>query len=91
MNQEQITCLLRQVRRREGVTQPSLAEGANVVLERLLVPYPRLTCEIISQAENEAVILIPNHVHAIAAFLDCTAHDIYPNIYPVLYKREPSG
>ena len=82
MKQEQITCLLRQVRRREGVTQPRLAEGANWVLERLLTPYPRLTCEIISQAENEAVVLIPNHVHAIATFLDCTAHDIYPMLYP---------
>lgn len=82
MKQEHIVCRLRQLRLRESLIQPVLAVHANKLLAELGTPYPRLNGDIISLAENEKIVLIPNHVHAIATFLDCSAHDIYPMLYP---------
>lgn len=81
MKQEQITCRLRQLRRREGLIQPVLAVYANKILTELGAQGYGLTGDIISLAENEKIVLIPDHVHAIATFLNCSAHDIYPMLY----------
>lgn len=77
-----VVCGLRRLRTRKGQTQEDVVEGANWYIDALEMQCPRLDRVSLSKAENESIILIPNHVHAIAAFLDCTAHDIYPMLYP---------
>lgn len=76
-----VVCNLRRLRKGYCCTQDEVVDAANDYLKELDVK-PLLDRVSLSKAENESIILIPNHVHAIAAFLDCTAHDIYPEFYP---------
>jgi hypothetical protein len=82
-----VVCCLRRLRIRAGQSQEAVIEGANWYIDTLEIPYPKLDRVSLSKAENESIILIPAHVYAIAAFLDCSMHDIYPMIYP----EEPAG
>lgn len=77
-------CNLKRLRFRRKIDQRALVAGANSVLamQNNGEWYPPLDRVALSKAENEYVLLIPEHVHAIAAFLVCSAHDIYPNLYP---------
>ena len=76
-------CNLKRLRFRRGMDQIVLLDGVNAVLSRQNNGewYPPLDRVALSKAENGYVLLIPEHVHAIAAFLGCSAHDIYPNLY----------
>ena len=84
---EDVVCRLRRIRTRNGQSQEDVIEGANWYIDALEMQCPRLDRVSLSKAENESIILIPCHVYAIAAFLDCSMHDIYPMIYP----EEPAG
>lgn len=76
-----VVCNLRRLREGYCCTQDEVVVNVNDYLKQLDVK-PLLDRVSLSKAENESIILIPNHVYAIAAFLDCTAHDIYPEFYP---------
>ena len=84
---EDVACRLRRIRTCNGQSQEDVVEGANWYIDALEMQCPRLDRVSLSKAENESIILIPCHVYAIAAFLDCSMHDIYPMIYP----EEPAG
>ena len=84
-----VVCELRQIREKAEISQVDIVNAANEKLRKFYGThkFPKLDRVSLSKGENESIILIPSHVHAIAAFLDCTAHDIYPLIYP----EEPAG
>ena len=82
LTNEDVQCNLAKLRKRAGFTQSYVVLGANDHLKALGIEYELLDRVALSKAEMGSVILIPNHVHAIAAFLDCSAHDIYPYLYP---------
>lgn len=77
-----VVCCLRRLRARCGQSQEYVVEGANWYIDALEMQCPRLDRVSLSKAENGSIILIPDHVFAIATFLDCTMHDIYPEFYP---------
>lgn len=77
-----VVCRLRRIRTGAGQSQKAVLDGANWYIENLELKCPELDRISLSKAENESVILIPDHVFAIAAFLDCSMHDIYPEFYP---------
>ena len=78
-----VVCCIRRLRTRAGQSQEAIVEGANWYIDNLdsLMQCPRLDRVSLSKAENGSIILIPDHVFAIATFLDCTMHDIYPELY----------
>lgn len=78
-----VVCCIRRLRTRAGQSQETIVEGANWYIDNLdsLMQCPRLDRVSLSKAENGSNILIPDHVFAIATFLDCTMHDIYPELY----------
>ena len=82
-----VVCNIRRLHTLAGQSQENIVEGANWYIDNLEMQCPRLDRVSLSKAENESIILIPCHVYAIAAFLDCDMHDIYPMIYPILYKE----
>ena len=82
MTDADVVCCLRNLRTRAGQSQEAIVEGANFHLEANSNAPILLDRVSLSKAENNSIILIPSHVHAIAALLGCTAHDIYPNLYP---------
>ena len=84
---EDVVCHLRRLRTGKGRSPQDVIEGANWYIDNLDLSCHKLDRVSLSKAENESIILIPSHVYAIAAFLDCSMHDIYPLIYP----EEPAG
>lgn len=76
-----VVCNIRRLRGRYFLTQDEVVDGANEYLKELDAK-PLLDRVSLSKAENGSIILIPDHVFAIATFLDCTMHDIYPEFYP---------
>lgn len=76
-----VVCCIRRLRTRAGQSQEDTVEGANWYIDNLEMQCPRLDRVSLSKAENGSIILIPDHVFAIATFLDCTMHDIYPELY----------
>ena len=78
-----VVCCIRRLRTGAGQSQEAIVEGANWYIDNLdsLMQCPRLDRVSLSNAENGSIILIPDHVFAIATFLDCTMHDIYPELY----------
>lgn len=82
MTDADVVCRLRNLRTRAGQSQEAIVEGANWYIDALEIQYPKLDRVSLSKAENESIILLPAHVYAIATFLDCSMHDIYPNFYP---------
>ena len=82
MTDADVVCRLRNLRICAGQSQEDVIEGANWYIDALEMQCPKLDRVSLSKAENESIILLPSHVYAIATFLDCSMHDIYPNIYP---------
>lgn len=82
MKMTDIRCNLARLRISRGHTQGALVFTVNEYLEHDGAICTKLDRVSISKAECGSVILIPDHVAAIAAYLDCTPHDIYPGLYP---------
>lgn len=82
MTNGEIICRLRRLRKYQELSQDYLVEAVNDPCGRDTLPYPPLDRVALSKAENGLIILLPAHVSVIAAFLDCTEHDIYPTLYP---------
>ena len=87
MIMDNTTCHLKQLRTAAGKSQDDVVKGANEFVALMFPLTVRLDRVTLSKAENRSIILIPSHVCAIAAFLDCDMHDIYPYLYP----EEPAG
>ena len=81
---EFVVCRLRKLRTCAGQSQEAVVEGANHYLKAMSDVPTLLDRVSLSKAENNSIILIPSHVHAIALFLDCKERDIYP-YYDLLY------
>lgn len=77
-----VVCCIRRLRTSSGKSQEDVVEGANHKIDTLGIKCPIRDRVSLSKAENGSIILIPDHVFAIATFLDCTMHDIYPEFYP---------
>lgn len=78
-------CNLKKLRIESTLSQNELVDCAN---DRLFALYGHDTKAYIdrvslSKAENKSIILIPEHVDAVATILCCTPHDIYPTLYSV--------
>ena len=82
MTIERVICNLRLIRTHFNYSQEYLVRDANHVIGIHNVNVPFLDRVTLSKAENGSVILIPAHVRAIASVFGCTAHDIYPGLYP---------